>query len=511
MLLLGIDIGTSACKLALFDEGGKAVAIQTEGFHVYYPKPHYVEQDADAWWECVCRGMRALLEKSHTRPESVAGVGIAGQSWSAIPVDAGGRVLSRTPIWMDARARDVCEKTAARLGREHIFSVSGNPFYPSYTLPKLLHWMEHDPELIERTDKILQSNSFIAYRLTGAVSQDYSQCYGWQNFNLEKMAYDTDLTKELGIDERFLIDPVPSDAVIGRVTAEAARACGLMEGTPVTAGGLDAACGTLGAGVIGDGQTQEQGGQAGGMSICLERPIKHPSLILGAHVVPDRWLLQGGTVAGGASLDWFARTLGALDENNDLLPADGRDIFPMLSREAASVPPGSNGIIFLPYLNGERSPIWDAQAQGMLIGLGLNTAHADLVRAVMEGVAYALRHNIETAGEAGAVICEMRPMGGSANSVIWTQIKADVTGYEMVVPASDTATPAGAAMLAGVGIGMYDDYASAVARIVGIRRVQKPDEGNRAIYDKYFDIYRRLYPANREFMHALSRIKEETQ
>lgn len=510
MLLLGIDIGTSACKLALFDEGGMAVAIQTEEYHVYYPKPHWVEQDAEEWWESICRGIQALLERSNTKPGAIACIGIAGQSWSAIPVGADGRVLDRTPIWMDTRARTVCAKTVERLGKEHIFSVSGNPFYPSYTLPKLLYWMETNPELVGRTDKILQSNSFIAYRLTGTISQDYSQCYGWHNFDIEKMRYDEDLTKELGIDKRFLISPVLSDTIIGHVTKEAACVCGLKEGIPVVAGGLDAACGTLGAGVIAHGQTQEQGGQAGGMSICLDAPKKHSKLILGAHVVPGRWLLQGGTVAGGASLNWFAHTLGALSPGRDALLGDAEDIFEMLSSEAENIPPGSNGLIFLPYLNGERSPIWDAQAQGMIIGLKLNTTHADLTRAVLEGVAYALQHNIETAVEVGADIGEIRPMGGSANSKIWTQIKADVTGKTMVVPMTDTATTRGAAMLAGVGIGLYDNYAQAVERFVKIRRVQKPNPDNQVIYDRYFAIYKGLYEANAESMHALSNIKEDS-
>lgn len=511
MLLLGIDIGTSACKLALFKENGKAVAMQTEHYKVYYPKYLHVEQDAEEWWESVCRGIKSLLEKSQTDPVQIAGVGLAGQSWSAIPVDKNGRVLCNTPIWMDTRASDVCKRTARQLGLEHIFSISGNPFSPSYTLPKLLYWMESEPELIRKTNKILQSNSFIVYRLTGKISQDYSQCYGWQNFNLETMKYDADLTKELGINQRFLIDPVSSDTIVGHVTIDAAKACGLLVGTPVIAGGLDAACGTLGMGVINPGQTQEQGGQAGGMSICLDNPKKHPNLILGAHVIPGRWLLQGGTVAGGASLDWFARTLGAADSTQNSISIGKSDIFSMLDGETQNVKPGSNGIIFLPYLNGERSPIWDAQAQGMFFGLGLNTTHAELARAVMEGVAYSLQHNLKTAEEAGAQVSEMRPMGGSANSVVWTQIKADITGKMMTVPASDTATTKGAAMLAGVGVGIYPDYASVVERIINIRRIQKPNLKNKALYDRYFEIYKNLYSANREIMHALSQIRKETE
>lgn len=500
-MLLAIDIGTSGCKLTLFCEDGTPAAFETEGYPLYTPQPGFVEQDAEAWWAAVCLACRRLLEKSAVPASKIAAVGIDGQSWSAIPIDRDGNVLCRTPIWMDTRAKDLCREYEARIGADAIFRVSGNPFSPSYTLPKILYFMHHEPELVRNAAFFLQSNSFIAYRLTGSVSQDLSQSYGWHNFDQRRMRYDEDLTRVFGIDRRFLLDMVPPQTIVGTVTKKAAALTGLLAGTPVSAGGLDAACSTLGVGVTAPGQTQEQGGQAGGMSICVDSPVAHPALILSPHVVPGLWLLQGGTAAGGGSLKWFAGQFGAR-ENGELI-AGGADLYRKLSSEAESACPGSGGMVFLPYLNGERSPLWDADARGAYFGVRLKSKHADFVRATMEGVAFSLRHNLELAEKAGAPVSELRATGGSANSLVWTQIKADVTGLPMVVPASDTASACGAAILAGVGVGLYPSAAEAAKRIVKIRRTQQPDTALRPVYDACYSVYRRLYDSTKELMWEL--------
>ncbi len=495
-LFLGIDIGTSGCKLALFDRAGEVAMRAAEPYPVYYPAPGYAEQDANDWWAAVCRALRRLWAQGADAAR-IAAIGIDGQSWSAIPVGFDGKVLANTPIWMDTRAADICAVWEKRLGHERLFAVSGNPFSPTYTLPKVLYWAEHEPGLLSKTAYILQSNAYMVYLLTGAVTMDYSMSYGWHNFDQQKLRYDAALSKEFGLPDRFLIEPVPSCAIVGRVSAAAAEATGLLTGIPVVAGGLDAACSTLGVGVTEPGQTQEQGGQAGGMSICLDHPKTHPKLILSPHVVPGRWLLQGGTVGGGASLKWFAEQLackgGPVPEN----------IFEALSAAAETAPAGSGGLLFLPYLAGERSPLWDAKAQGVYFGLKYATSYAHLVRAAMEGVAYALKHNIETAAEAGAAVSELYGTGGSANSHIWAQIKADVTGLAMRIPASDTATTCGAAMLAMVGVGAYPSCRAAVDRIVQIRRTHTPNPANAALYLHLFEIYGDLYRCTSESMHRL--------
>lgn len=495
--LLGIDIGTSACKAALFDEDGRVLAAKSQAYPVNYPGPGMVEQDPEEWYRAVCRAVKALFEDGRHRPGDVAGVGIDGQSWSAIPVDASGKVLRDTPIWMDTRAQKLCGRINARMGEE-LFKVSGNPLQPAYTLPKILWYRENEPQVYEKTDKILQSNSFIAFRLTGAITQDLSQGYGLQCFDMEKGSWDQGILAELGLPVHLLPEIVPCHRIVGRVTAKAARETGLCEGTPVAAGGLDAACGTLGAGVISPGQTQEQGGQAGGMSICMDRPVADERLILGMHVVPGRWLLQGGSVGGGGALKWFEEQLGAFERA--AARKNGSTSFEELSREAGEIPPGSEGVLFLPYMAGERSPIWNPDAKGVFFGLDYNKTRAHMARAVMEGVGYSLRHNLETARQAGARFHKLHAMGGAANSLTWTQLKSDLTGLPIAVPASDTATTLGAAILAGVGVGLYQGFEQAVQKTVSITREHAPNGENRAVYDRGFERYLGLYERLKDFM-----------
>ncbi len=478
--LLGIDIGTSACKVAVFDRKGKVLAQANRPYELYYPHPGWVEQDADEWWEAICLGIRDCLSLSGIDAQEIAGIGIDGQSWSAIPVDKEGNCLARTPIWMDTRARDICEEVKEKLGFERIFEVAGNDFLPSYSTPKMLWFQREKPEIYEKTDKFLQSNSYIAYKLTGVMSQDYSQGYGIHFFNNSTCSYDEKLAEELGLSADKVPELYPCHAVIGEVTGEAAKKTGLYPGTKVVAGGLDAACGTLGAGVYLVGQTQEQGGQAGGMSICVNHALAHPKLILSPHVVPDMWLLQGGTVGGGGTLRWFKQEFG-----------EGQS-FDELTALAEKVPAGSEGVIFLPYMAGERSPVWNPDAKGVYYGLGFDKTKAHMVRATLEGVAYSLEHNLRVAAETGAEVGELIAMGGASNSRLWTQIKADVTGKTIKVPTSDTATTLGAAILAGVGVGIYKSFQEAVEETIVITRVQEPDMEAHRKYAAYMELYLKL-------------------
>ena len=490
-VLLGIDLGTSACKTALFDPDGRVLAQESEEYPVYYPQPGWAEQEPEEWWRAICTAVRRTLRNSGIRPEQVAGVGIDGQSWSAIPVDRDDRVLARTPIWFDTRAAEICGEVKEKIGEERIFALCGNPLKPSYTLPKILWFQKYAPEVYGKAACFLQSNSFIVYRLTGVLSQDKSQGYGLHCYDMRNGRWDEAMCREMGIDSSLLPPIYDCHQVVGTVTRKAARECGLPEGTPVAAGGLDAACGTLGAGVLHDGATQEQGGQAGGMSICISRYRADPSLILSHHVVPGRWLLQGGTVGGGGVCRWMEAEFCAAERQAAL--QNGTGPFQELDRTAASAPAGSDGVVFLPYMAGERSPIWDEHAKGVFYGLDFTKGRAHMLRAGLEGVAFSLRHNLEAAAEAGAPVNELRSMGGAANSRLWTQIKADVTGKRIVVPASDTATTLGAVILAGVGVGLYSSFEEAVRRTVRVRREHLPNPENAAVYDQNYQTYLALY------------------
>lgn len=493
-LLLGIDIGTSACKVAIFDSTGKVIAETSHPYPVYYPHGGWVEQDADEWFDSACKAVRQVLSCDGVCASDISCVGIDGQSWSAIPINRKGEVIARTPIWMDTRARDICEKVNARLGDDNIFNIAGNGFLPSYTAPKMMWFKEEAPEIYSQTYKFLQSNSYIAYRLTGVLSQDKSQLYGIQFYDLHRMEYNDALASEMGLSKDLIPDIYDCDAIVGCVTREASALTGLKEGTPVVAGGLDAACGTLGSGVYLPGQTQEQGGQAGGMSICTDCALAHKDLILSQHVIKGMYLLQGGTVGGGGALRWFRQ---------EFCPDMS---FDRITQEAENIPVGAEGVIFLPYMAGERSPIWDPDAKGVFYGLGFNKTRGHMIRSVLEGTAFSLEHNLRTAASAGAKVSSLNAMGGASNSLLWTQIKSDVTGKPISVTASDTATTLGAAILAGIGCGIWSDYGEAVKSTISVKRTHVPNMDNHEKYLRSMDLYLRLYDDLKETFSEFSTI-----
>lgn len=486
--LLGIDIGTSSCKVAVFEASGKLCASASEEYELFRPERGFAEQSPEDWWWATCKALNTIFDKSDVRADEIAAVGVAAQSWACVAVDSEGNALCRAPIWMDTRAEGICADLRQSIDESEIFKICGNPLSPTYTTAKVLWMKQNLPSAYEKTCKILQANSYIVLRLTGKMTQDISQGYGWHCFDVNKLGWDTDIARLLGIDTHLLPEVYPCDSVVGSVTEQASRLTGLVSGTPVVTGGLDAACATLGVGVIENGQTQEQGGQAGGMSICLDKPYSDMRLILSPHVVPNRWLLQGGTVGGGGVMRWLDRELGEHGLES------GTNSFNRLNELAASVAPGSDGLIFLPYMAGERTPIWDPDAKGVYYGLDYTKTRAHLIRAGMEGVAYSLRHNLEIAETAGATVNCLVASGGSANSSLWNQIKADVTGKILTVTASEAATTRGAAILAGVGVGMFDSYTQAIIQDKTQPVVYYPDPAAKKVYGESYLRYLELYP-----------------
>jgi xylulokinase len=503
-LLLGIDSGTSGCKITVFDLAGQVVATATGMYHTDYPQTGSAEQDADEWWRIICAEIQGLIYQQGVNPEEIAAIGVDGISWVCLPVDQKGRPLRKAMIWLDRRAEKQAAWMRSTIGEELLVNLNGNPVDPAYIAPKMLWLRENEPEIYKQTAKFLQSNSYIVYQLTGEYSQDYSQGYGFHFFDIAKGAWNEAVAERLRISLDLMAPLFQCHTVVGSITPQAAVASGLIAGIPVVAGGLDAACCTLGAGVVKPGQTQEQGGQAGGMSILLDRPRIHPQLILGYHVIPDLWLLQGGTVGGGGTLKWFNQELGHYEQQ--LGRSTQQSSFAIMSEEAAEIKPGSDGLVFLPYIAGERSPIWDSKARGVLFGLSYDKTRAHLIRAFMEGVGFALRHNLKTAEAVNAFGAELISVGGSANSEVWTQIKADITGKPIHVPFSDHATTLGAALLAGVGVGIYPNFEEAVRQTVHIQRTHLPDSVNHVTYQKFYTLYIELYQKLRQSYDTFYRI-----
>ncbi|MCL2362502.1 MAG: xylulokinase [Defluviitaleaceae bacterium] len=494
MYLLGVDIGTSSCKTTVFDHTGNVIASASRNYPVYHPFPGWAEQKPTLWWDGFCGAVGEVLAK--VRASDIAAIGVAGQGWSAVAVDGAGEVLFDNPIWMDNRAEEACAEITRCVTPEEVFRLCGNPVAPMYTTPKILWFQKEYPDAFNRVYKILQSNSYMVYKLTGEFSQDLSQGYGLHFFDMHSGEWNRDMAKEMGVNPDLMPDLCSPSKTVGGITKAAAEATGLLTGTPVVAGGLDAACSTLGAGVTEPGQTQAQGGTAGGMSLCLDNYVAHPKLIMGRHVIENRWLLQGGTVGGGGTLGWLKENILGLG-------------YEEMSGLASTSPLGAGGLIFLPYLNGERSPIWDKTAQGAFLGLDYSKGKKDMVRSVMEGVAFSLMHNMETAFESGVEASAFNLVGGIANSPVWLQIIADVTGKPINIPSSDTGTNLGAAILAGIGVGIYADAQDAVKKTVVIEKEITANPENHEKYQQYYKLYRKLYEQTKETMRELAEMRDD--
>ena len=496
-LLMGIDIGTSSCKVAVFGLDGIPHAMVNRDYDTIHDKPGWAEQNPEDWWGKTCEAIKECL--SEVNGEDIVGIGVDGQSWSCVPMDEEGTVLANSPIWTDQRSEAICKELADTKVGQRMVEASGNPLGAGYTTGKLIWFYRERPEIYRKTAFFLQSNSFIVYRLTGVLSQDVSQCYGIHIYNIATGRIEKEICEAAGIDFRKLPPVYECKDIVGVVTQEAARRTGLKPGIPVVAGGLDAACGALGVGVCHPGDTQEQGGQAGGMSICMEQPQKDRRLILSRHVVGGYWLLQGGTIAGGAAMNWLAKSLGEYEKYS----AEQLGI-PQLQRMdqlAEAELPGSGGMVFLPYLAGERSPLWDSNACGMFFGIDFSTTRGRFYRSVMEGTAFALHHNLQAAVSAGAVITTLKAMGGATSSDIWMQIKADITGLPIqTFECGHYASTLGAALLAGVGTGCWNSFEDACRDTVRVQKRYHPNVQNKIIYQKSYELYQELYKQTKTTM-----------
>jgi xylulokinase len=502
-VLLGIDIGTSSCKVGAFSLAGEALGTATQAYEIIRDKAYEAEQDGNWWWQAVCLCIGELLDAGAFSARDVASIGVVGHSWATLPVDRQGNPLRHAMLWLDRRSLRECQHLEQVVGGEYVLHLSGNRIDPAYCVPKMLWIRNNEPEIYADTYKFLQSNSFIVYKLTGVFTQDVSQGYGYYVFDTDKRNWSPEACKLMGVDYRLLPDVYESGVIVGEVTSQAALATGLLPGTPVVAGGVDCAAACLGAGLTWHGATQEQAGQAGGMTIVTDRPYKDLRLISGCHVIEGLWHLSGGTVSGGV-LGWFYDQVLAFG-GAGLPLTGGQNPFELLSQEAETSPAGAGGLVFLPYMAGERTPIWDPLARGVFLGLSYEKKRADIIRALMEGAAFALRHNLEVAAQAGIRPSHLISVGGGAKSEIWCQIKADVTQLPLGVPSIDDGTVFGAAFLGGIGVGAYPNWREALGKMGEIRKWYEP-KANTSLYDELYELYLDSYIALKSQLHRLAEL-----
>ena len=501
-VLVGIDIGTTSVKAVLFDLQGIALAEASQEYPTLYPHPNWAEQDPEEWWRATCSTLQRLFADGRYRAHRVAAVAISCQAPSMVAVDRDGRPLAPAIIWMDRRSEPQCTWLREQVGQVQVGTVNGGRIDPYYMAPKLLWFQENCPDLYRATHQVLQANSYVIHKLCGAFCMDLS--HGPISLCFDSAAGDWSdaLLDAMGLDHSKLPPVVPCSAVVGEVSRTAASECGLAAGTPIVAGMTDGTAASLEAGLVRVGDAVEMTGQSTVLLICNDQPYLGDELIPLGHAIPGRHLVVGALVASGGAFRWFRDQLGEPERAE--AARRGVDAFDVLIEGAAASPPGANRLIFLPYLFGERSPIWDSNARGVFFGLTLASQKRDLVRAILEGAAYGLRHNVETAARAGFPLGTLACVGGGARSALWNQIKADVLGRPVRLPRAATGAPLGDAMIAAVGIGLYPSVEEAVVQMVDLGAEYQPRPEWAARYDALYKIYVDLYPALKSSFHALA-------
>jgi len=489
--ILAHDLGTTGVKALLFGAEGRVVASALAGYGTRYPRPGWAEQAPADWWDAVCTATRRLLVTSGANPVDIMAVSYSGQMMACLPVDAAGTPLRPAIIWADVRAQAEADELAERVGRDRVYALTGHRPSASYTAAKALWVRAHQPELWARTAKLLQPKDYMAYRLSGVMATDYSDASGTNLFALEGRRWRQEILEAIGLPADLLPEAVPAATVIGRVTPEAARATGLAVGTPVVIGGGDGACATVGAGVVRPGDAYTYIGSSSWIAYVSREPVLDPRqrVFTFAHLDPAYLTPTGTMQCAGGSYDWLVALLRGDADTPDHAALDAL---------AADVPPGARGLVYLPYLMGERSPHWNPQARGAYLGLTMAHGRAEVARATLEGVALNLGLILAAFREAGAALESMRVIGGGARSATWRAILADVFELPLCRPTLlAEATALGAAVAGGVAVGLWPDYGVA-AELAPAEGAEEPDPERVAAYRRlgelFFDAYRRLEP-----------------
>lgn len=487
-LLLGVDVGTSGTKVVLLDGDGATVDETTVGYGLRSPQPGWTEQDPDDWWAAFQEGVKTLWARGHA-PSDVAAVGLSGQMHSLVVLDGAGEVLCPAILWSDNRTGAECAEITAAFGREGLLERTGNLALAGFTAPKILWVRKHWPEAYAKAAHLLLAKDFLRFRLSGDRVSDMSDASGMLLLDVRARRWADDVIAELGIDRGLLPDLAEGSQVTGVVSAEAAALTGLVAGTPIVGGGGDNAAAAVGLGAVDPGILTLSIGTSGVIFAPLDRypDIVDGSLHVFCHALPDRWHLMSVTLAAGGSLRWLRDALAPV------LPSAGDVAYDWLMERAAAAAPGSGGVVFLPYLSGERTPVNDPSARGAWFGLHLGTTLDDLVRSVLEGVAFSQRQGLEMMRAAGAAASVARGAGGGLTSPVWRQILADAldVGLQLASPGQGAAR--GAAVLAGLGVGAYASAESGVDWAA--QPVQRPETAGSAGLERGFRTYEGLYPA----------------
>jgi len=497
--ILGIDIGTGGTRALVVDERGQIAASATEEHQPFAsPKIGWAEQHPEDWWRAAGVAVRKALAAGNLRGDQISCVGFSGQMHGAVMLDEAGEVVRPALIWCDVRTEKQCRELNERIGAERLIQLTCNPALPNFTLTKFLWVRENEPENWKRVRSVMLPKDYVRFRLTGERAIDVADASGTLMLDVARRTWSAEVLQAAEIDESLLPGVYESPDICGKISSAGAEATGLAAGTPVVAGAGDQAAGATGMGIVTPGAVSATIGTSGVVFAATDRPALDPRgrLHTFCHAAPGRWHVMGVTQAAGLSLRWFR------DRFDCRSAQRGVDPYERLTSEAASAPAGADGLLWAPYLMGERTPHLDAEARGVLVGLTASHTRAHVVRAILEGVAFSLKDTFTIFEEMNVPVKSIRLGGGGARSPLWRQIQADVYGHEVEIVEAEEGAAYGAALLAGVGAKVWPSVDAACDSVVRVVERIRPNPANAEVMEKNYAAYRRIYPAMKSIFRA---------
>ena len=494
--LLGIDVGTGGTRAVLLDETGRVLGAATaEHAAMTSPKVGWAEQDPRDWWRAACSAIRECMTKAGAKGVEISGIGVTGQMHGLVLLDARGEVLRPSIIWCDQRTDAECRAITERVGAQRLIELTANPALTGFTLPKILWVREHEPEVWSRTHAVLLPKDYVRFRMTGALATDVADASGTLLFDVVNRQWSAPMLEIFGVSPDFLPKVFESPEITGGVSKDGASATGLREGTPVAAGGGDQSAGAVAMGIVRPGDVSATIGTSGVVFAATSSPKLEPQgrVHTFCHAVPGRWHVMGVTQGAGLSLRWFREQFG-LSKNGKTQSYDE------MAAEAATVP-GADGLLWTPYLMGERTPHLDPHARGALVGLTAQHTRAHVIRAILEGVAFSLRDTLTIFRDLNVPVKSIRLGGGGARSSVWQQIQADIYGMPVDLIGVDEGPAYGAGLLAGVGTGVWSSVDAACETAVHVAKRIEPIATDVELMDRRYQEYRKIYPALRKINH----------
>ncbi len=508
---LGLDVGTTGAKSILINDDGFVIGTAVSEYPMLNPKPLWSEQNPEDWWSAVQLSFKQIIKENKINPADIKGIGLTGQMHGLVLLDKNGKVLRPCIMWNDQRTIKECNEITSLFGFNKLLSVTGNAVLPGFTAPKILWVKKNEPEAFEKIEHILLPKDFIRYRLTNEFAIDVSDASGTSLLDVNKRRWSEEILSGLEIPSKWMPQVFESPEITGFISAEAAKATGLNPGTPVVAGAGDQAAGGVGTGTVKNGIVSVVLGTSGVVFAHTDKLLIEPEGKLHSfcHASPGTWHIMGVTLSAAGSFRWFRDTFceQEIKEAND----KNIDVYDVLTGYASKVPPGSEGLIFLPYLTGERTPYPDPDAKGTFTGITVRHNIKYFVRAVLEGVAYSLRDCLELNKMTGININEVRVSGGGARSKLWKQVLADVFNAGLVTLNSTEGAPYGAAILAAVGTGHFSSVGEACEKVIIKKEITHPILENVQRYNEYYDIYRQLYLSLKPVFGKISNAVEKSQ